>query len=108
MAWAVKGTRGFVEISRHSGKKYGPVKNTLITGPHIGQVLLLVLDILIDGRGGVLARAHGQYDGGCAGDGVAAGIDALAAGQAVLALGDDAAVLVGLEARSGGAISIYN
>jgi hypothetical protein len=37
------------------------------------------------------AGAHGQDDGGRAGDGVAAGIDALAGGQAVF-IDDDAAL----------------
>ena len=61
------------------------MKKMFFIGPH-DMSGLLALDILVDGRGGVLARAHGQYDGGRAGDGVAAGVHALTAGQAVLAL----------------------
>ena len=53
--------------------------------------------------GGSLAGAHGLDDGSSTGDGVTAGVHALAAGLALVALGDDAAVLVGLEARRGGA-----
>src|SRR5699024_10719822 len=68
-----------------------------------GSTLRFVLDVLVDGLGGSLAGAHGLDDGGRAGDGVAAGLDALAAGVAVVAAGDDAAVLVGLEAGGGGA-----
>ena len=64
---------------------------------------LLVLDVLVDGLGGSLAGAHGLDDGSSTGDGVTAGVHALAAGLALVALGDDAAVLVGLEARRGGA-----
>ena len=64
---------------------------------------LLVLDVLVDGLGGSLACAHGLDDGGGTGDGVTAGVHALAAGLALVALGDNAAVLVGLEARRGGA-----
>ena len=67
-----------------------------------GSTLRFVLDVLVDGLGGSLAGAHGLDDGGRAGDGVAAGIDALAAGVAVVTAGDDAAVLVGLEAGGGG------
>ena len=68
-----------------------------------GYLKLLVPDVLIDGLGGSLACAHGLDDGGCAGDSVAAGIHALAAGLALVALGDDTAVPVGFEARRGGA-----
>ena len=64
---------------------------------------LLVLDVLVDGLGGSLACAHGLDDGSSTGDSVTAGVHALAAGLALVALGDDAAVLVGLEARRGGA-----
>ena len=41
---------------------------------------LLVLDVLVDGLGGSLACAHGLDDGGGTGDGVTAGVHALAAG----------------------------
>ena len=78
------------------------MKKSFFIRPHSAYALL-ALDVLVDGCGGILACAHGQYDGGRAGDGVAAGVHALAAGQAVLALGDDAAVLVGFKARGGGA-----
>ena len=43
---------------------------------------LLVLDVLVDGLGGSLACAHGLDDGGGTGDGVTAGVHALAAGLA--------------------------
>ena len=46
--------------------------------------LLLALDIVVNGDGARLAGAHGQDDGGRAGDGVAAGEDALAGRHAAL------------------------
>ena len=60
---------------------------------------LLALDVLVDGLGGGLAGTHGLDDGSSAGHGVTASVHALAAGLALVALGDDAAVPVGLEAR---------
>ena len=41
------------------------------------KLLLFAHDGGIDGTGGFLAGAHGQDDGGSAGNGVAAGVDAL-------------------------------
>ena len=59
------------------------------------KICLLVLDELVDGLGGSLAGTHGLDDGGSAGHGIAAGIHAVTAGLAVVAVGDDAAVIVG-------------
>ena len=50
---------------------------------------LLLGQILVNGLGGSLARAHGQDDRGRAGDRVAAGVHRLAAGEALL-VDDDA------------------
>ena len=60
---------------------------------------LLVLDVLVDGLGGSLAGTHGLDDGSGTGHGIAAGVHAVTAGLAVVAVGDDAAVLVGLQTR---------
>ena len=64
---------------------------------------LLALDVLVDGLGGGFAGTHGLDDGSGAGHGVTASVHTLAAGLALIALGDDAAMLVGLQARGGGA-----
>ena len=61
---------------------------------------LLFVQELIDGLGAQLAGAHGQDDGGGAGNGIAAGIDRLTGGQAIL-VDDDAALLVDLETLGG-------
>ena len=58
----------------------------------------LALHVRVHGGGGVLSRAHGQDHGGGAGDGVAAGVDALAGGSAGLLVRDDAAPLLGAPA----------
>ena len=68
-----------------------------------GKCSLLILDVLVHGLGGCLTGTHGLDDGGGTGHGIAAGVHALTAGLALVALGDDAAVLVGLQAGSGGA-----
>ena len=52
---------------------------------------LLVLDVLVDGLGGSLAGTHGLDDGSGTGHGIAAGVHAVTAGLAVVAVGDDAA-----------------
>ena len=67
------------------------------------KLLLFAHDGGIDGTGGFLAGAHGQDDGGSAGNGIAASVDHRAAGQAVRAVGDQATVLVGVQTRRGGA-----
>ena len=56
----------------------------------------------MDGSGGHLAGAHGQDDGGSAGNGIAAGEHALAGGHFFL-VDDEAALPVGLQTGSGGA-----
>ena len=38
----------------------------------VREKTLLILEILVYSRGGLLARAHGEYYGSCAGNGVAA------------------------------------
>ena len=63
----------------------------------------LLMDILVDGLRGVLARTHGQNHGGSAGHGVAACVHAFARGQAAFALHDQAAAAVGFQPRRGGA-----
>ena len=65
------------------------------------SVDLLVAQVLVDGLGAQLACAHGQDHGGRTGNGVAAGVHALAGGEAVL-VDDDAALLVDLQALGGG------
>ena len=65
--------------------------------------LLLVADVLVHGLCSCLTGTHGLDDGSSAGHGVAAGVHAVTAGLALVTLGHDAAVLVGLQARSGGA-----
>ena len=50
---------------------------------------LLVLDVLVDGLGGSLAGTHGLDDGSGTGHGIAAGVHAVTAGLAVVAVGDD-------------------
>lgn len=54
------------------------------------------LYVLVNGGCGLFARPHGQDDGGCAGHGVAPGVDPLAGGEAGLLVGDDAAPPLGL------------
>ena len=54
---------------------------------------LLALNVLVNGLCSSLACAHGLDDGGCAGHGIAAGVHTIAAGFAVVAVGNDAAVL---------------
>ena len=54
--------------------------------------LFLGLDVLVDALRAGFARAHREDDRGAAGDGVAAGKDALARGHAAL-VGLDAALL---------------
>ena len=63
---------------------------------------LQALDELVDGGSALLACAHGQDDGGSAGNGIAAGEDALTGGHLVL-VDDQTARAVGLQAGSGGA-----
>ena len=57
----------------------------------------------VNRAGSLFAGTHGQNDRGGTGDGVAAGVDHRAAGQAVGAVRDQAAVLVGVQTRRGGA-----
>ena len=54
----------------------------------------------VNRAGSLFAGTHGQNDRGGTGDGVAAGVDHRAAGQAVGAVRDQAAVLVGLSATA--------
>ena len=79
------------------GNKKRPVRRQVF---FVGKSGVLGLDVLVDGGGGSLACAHGQDDGGGAGDGVTAGEHALTGGLALL-IGDQAAVLVGLQALGG-------
>ena len=60
--------------------------------------ILFALNVLVDRLGGNLARAHGEDDGRCARDGVAARIHALKAGLAVL-VRDDLAAALRLQSR---------
>ena len=62
---------------------------------------LFLLQILVDGSGGLLAGAHSQNDGCSAGNGVAACEDALTGGHLIL-VDDQAALPVGLQTGSGG------
>ena len=62
----------------------------------------LLAQVGIDGCGTLLTGTHGQDDGGSAGNGIAAGEDALPGGHLVL-IDDEAALLVGLQAGGGGA-----
>ena len=73
-----------------------------VDGAHLHRGLL-ALNVLVNGLCSSLACAHGLDDGGCAGHGIAAGVHTIAAGLAVVAVGDDAAMLVGLQTRGGGA-----
>ena len=52
---------------------------------------LLILNVLVNGLRGCLTGTHGLDDGGGTGHGIAAGVHALTAGLALVALGDDAA-----------------
>ena len=60
--------------------------------------LFFCLDGFVNGLGGFLTGAHSQNDGSGTGNSIAAGIDERAAGQAIGAIGDDAAVLIGIQA----------
>ena len=68
---------------------------------------LLLLFLRLDGRfnraGSLFTGTHGQNDRGSTGNGIAAGVDHRAARQAVGAVRDQAAVLVGVQTRRGGA-----
>ena len=61
------------------------------------------LDRRINRSCSLFTGTHGQNDRGSTGDSVAAGIDHRAARQAVGTVGDQAAVLVGVQTRRGGA-----
>ena len=63
--------------------------------------LFLLAQLLVNGLGGGLAGAHSQNDGSSAGDGIAAGVNVLTGGQAIL-VDHDAALLVDLQALGGG------
>ena len=72
---------------------------------------LLVLQILVDGSGGLLAGAHCQNDGSSAGDGVAAGVNTLAGGQGVLIHDADGFRLTGCHGKlqySQGPLACYS
>ena len=66
------------------------------------DICLLITDVLVHGLCSCLTGTHGLDDGSSTGHGVAAGVHAVAAGLALVALGHDAAVLVGLQTRGGG------
>ena len=63
---------------------------------------LRLLQVFVDGGGSVLARAHGEDNGGRAGDGVAARVNALTGGEARFLLSDNAAPLLGFKPRGSG------
>ena len=64
--------------------------------------LFFCLDGFVNGLGGFLTGAHSQNDGSGTGNSIAAGIDERAAGQAIGAIGDDTAVLIGIQAGGSG------
>ena len=66
-------------------------------------LLFLCLDGRVNGAGSFLAGTHGQNNRGSTGNGIAAGVDHRAARQAVGAVRDQAAMLVGVQTRRGGA-----
>ena len=61
------------------------------------------LDGRVNRAGSLFTSTHGQNDRGGTGNGIAAGVDHRAGGQAVGTVRDQAAVLVGVQTRRGGA-----